>query len=179
MAGPPGRDPSALGFGAAGGFEPVTELRRLLATYAQVLFVYYAFSFFLHYVSPQRHKKNVRSPAATQSPEHTRRDALRAMLPLAIKALCVWGGQALHSCGYGQMYDGPILPSWGAVDVLQLGATVLALDFFHDTWFYFVHRWLHTRTMMRYVHYMHHESRVPSAFTGSPSFRHLTRERLP
>jgi len=149
MAAPPGRD---VGLGALGScFEGQHQLGSLAMIYVHVLAVYYGVSYYLHYVSPQRHTKNVRSPAATQPAAQTRRDALRAVVPLGIKALCLWGGQALHTCGWGLMSDGPILASWGVVDLLQVVATVLALDFFHDTWFYFMHRWLHTPTMMRYV----------------------------
>jgi len=156
-----------VGLGALGScFESQHQLGSLALIYVHVLAVYYGVSYYLHYVSPQRHTKNVRSPAATQPEAQTERDALRAVFPLAIKALCLWGAHALHTCGWGIMSDGPILASWGVVDLLKAAATVLALDFFHDTWFYFVHRWLHTPTMMRYVHYIHHESRVPSAFTG-------------
>lgn len=141
-----------MGLGALGScFESQHQLGSLALIYVHVLAVYYGVSYYLHYVSPQRHTKNVRSPAATQPEAQTERDALRAVFPLAIKALCLWGAHALHTCGWGIMSDGPILASWGVVDLLKAAATVLALDFFHDTWFYFVHRWLHTPTMMRYV----------------------------
>ena len=39
----------------------------------------------------------------------------------------------------------------------------------HDAYFYFVHRFLHTKFMMKYVHYVHHKSN-PSNIWSSYSF---------
>lgn len=41
-----------------------------------------------------------------------------------------------------------------------------ALDVLHDAWFYFTHRLLHSKKLYRRVHSLHHESTVPTAFTG-------------
>ena len=75
--------------------------------------------------------------------------------------------EGLHQRGYGVMRSDPLLSllssPWGVLYVMVM---VIALDFFHDTWFYFAHRLLHHRYLMRHVHYMHHQSRVPSAFSG-------------
>ena len=45
--------------------------------------------------------------------------------------------------------------------------TVAALDILHDAWFYWTHRLMHSwRPLYRRVHSLHHESTVPTAFTG-------------
>lgn len=43
---------------------------------------------------------------------------------------------------------------------------VLLLDYLHDAWFYVTHRFLHWKPLYRHVHYIHHKSAAPSAFTG-------------
>lgn len=44
--------------------------------------------------------------------------------------------------------------------------TIIVLDYVHDAWFYWTHRLLHWRPLYKHVHYMHHKSTVPSAYTG-------------
>lgn len=87
------------------------------------------------------------------------RDAKRSLVPVAIKA-AVWKGvEMLHRKGVGKLYDGTW--SW-----MQAILTWAALDLIHDTWFYWAHRLLHWRPLYKHVHYIHHESRTPNAFTG-------------
>lgn len=61
------------------------------------------------------------------------------------------------------MYGGPVsgVRAW-----LYLAACVVALDYLHDTWFYWTHRLLHWGPLMRRVHLMHHQSSIPTAYTG-------------
>lgn len=37
----------------------------------------------------------------------------------------------------------------------------------YDTWFYWAHRLMHTRFLMRHVHGLHHRSRVPSVWSNN------------
>ncbi len=53
-----------------------------------------------------------------------------------------------------------------------LAASVAALDYFHDAWFYWTHRALHSRWLFRHVHYLHH--RCAAACAGRA--RHLIRQ---
>ena len=83
--------------------------------------------------------------------------------PLAVKA-GVWTlVEELHRRGYGLMYSGRV-GGWRGVAYLL--ACVVALDYLHDTWFYWTHRLLHTRPLYARVHALHHRSTVPTAFTG-------------
>jgi sterol desaturase/sphingolipid hydroxylase (fatty acid hydroxylase superfamily) len=75
--------------------------------------------------------------------------------------------EILHRKGYGVLTDEPLLSvlttPWGITCGM---AMVISLDLFHDTWFYFAHRLMHHPYLMKRVHYTHHQSKVPSAFSG-------------
>ena len=84
--------------------------------------------------------------------------------PIAVKALVFTVVEALsRNPGLTRLYSGRIEGVTGWAYAL---CTVAALDALHDAWFYFTHRLLHSRALYRGVHSLHHESTVPSAFTG-------------
>ena len=45
---------------------------------------------------------------------------------------------------------------------MQLVAMIIA----HDAYFYWMHRWLHTKTMFRFSHLHHHKSRTPTPWAA-------------
>jgi len=66
--------------------------------------------------------------------------------------------------GCGRGWGGWVTVYGGEVGGCALGivGTVLALDLLHDAWFYWTHRLLHTKSLYRSVHYVHHQSRYVS-----------------
>ncbi|KAG1671699.1 hypothetical protein FOA52_007491 [Chlamydomonas sp. UWO 241] len=133
-----------------------------LVAYAQVCALYYAAAGLLHVVVPA--VVSVKSVQAEARKEGSvQRDALYSLGPLAVKA-AVWTlVEWMHAHGWGQLYDGPIASPWHvAYCLLVIGV----LDYLHDAWFYATHRLLHWRPLYRHVHYIHHKSKQPSAFTG-------------
>jgi lathosterol oxidase len=42
------------------------------------------------------------------------------------------------------------------VQVAYIIATIMALDYLHDCWFYWTHRWLHSRLLYKRIHAQHH-----------------------
>ena len=42
------------------------------------------------------------------------------------------------------------------VQVAYILATIIALDYLHDSWFYWTHRWLHSRLLYKHIHAIHH-----------------------
>jgi Delta7-sterol 5-desaturase len=52
------------------------------------------------------------------------------------------------------------------LQVLYCCAVVCVLDYAHDGWFYWTHRLLHWRPLYKHVHYIHHKSTAPTAYTG-------------
>lgn len=43
-----------------------------------------------------------------------------------------------------------------SVQVLYIMFCIMLLDYAHDTWFYWTHRFLHLRPIYKYVHFEHH-----------------------
>ena len=85
--------------------------------------------------------------------------------PIAVKALVFTCVEALSlRPGLTKLYSGKIqgVRGWAYAFL-----TVAALDLLHDAWFYWTHRWMHSwKPLYRRVHSLHHESTVPTAFTG-------------
>ena len=52
------------------------------------------------------------------------------------------------------------------MNVAVMLAQVVAMVLLHDAYFYWMHRWLHTRAMFRRAHATHHLSRTPTSFAA-------------
>ena len=61
----------------------------------------------------------------------------------------------------------------GADHALYLLACWVALDYLHDAWFYWTHRLLHHPWLLRRVHYVHHQSTVPTAYRPDSTSAHV------
>jgi len=70
----------------------------------------------------------------------------------------------LQQQGWGRLYSGPLDVS--PMGLAYLALCVVLLDYLHDAWFYWTHRLLHVPFLYRYVHFIHHESREPTPFSG-------------
>ena len=139
----------------------VAVLGRFLTAFAQSLSVYYATAFVIDTLPPHISLPNLHK--LPRPPGQKRRDALRAVAPNLVKALVLTVSDELGRRGLNLMYSGPIssLPA-----LLYVLLSILLMDILHDTWFYWTHRLLHWGPLYRAVHYMHHESRIPSAYSG-------------
>jgi lathosterol oxidase len=72
--------------------------------------------------------------------------------------LAAWSWQAL---GWTRIYtDAAAMPLW------WLPASLLMYLFAHDTWFYWIHRWMHRPRAYRLAHAVHHASRPPTAWAA-------------
>lgn len=69
------------------------------------------------------------------------------------------------SVAYGEMCtDNNVVCT---AQVAYMVGTLVALDYLHDTWFYWTHRALHWRPLYANIHYMHHQC-VPSQPKPTP-----------
>jgi sterol desaturase/sphingolipid hydroxylase (fatty acid hydroxylase superfamily) len=133
-----------------------------IAALVQVSLVYYLSCFMLHDVTPKIFPvKTVYRPGERK--DEAREDALRSFGALSVKAGVLWLVEELQDRGYTQLYTGPVATYEGWAYLLF---TIMVLDYLHDTWFYWTHYLLHWRPLYKYVHYMHHRPRAPTAYTG-------------
>ena len=80
-----------------------------------------------------------------------------------IKAAALAISEELRRSGRSLLYSSPLeSPSSWAYALL----TVVVLDYMYDAWFYWMHRLLHWGPLYRHVHYLHHQSSVPTPFAG-------------
>jgi lathosterol oxidase len=133
-----------------------------VVAYAELLLIYYLFGSLIHMVIPiMINVKKIQSEGRQEGA--VMRDALYSLGPLAVKAAIWTCVEKLHEQGLSLLYDGPI-------DSLRhacyLVACVVLLDYLHDAWFYITHRFLHWKPVYKQIHYIHHRSVQPSAFTG-------------
>ena len=133
----------------------------------QASLVYYLAALFLHVivprvwsVSPIQYPNSSSSSTRKHSDSQVSREAWNSIGPLVIKALIWTLVERLHRNGYSLLYSNRPVHLGSAL------CTVIALDYLHDAWFYWTHRLLHTKFLYRRVHYLHHQSTVPTAFTG-------------
>ncbi|KAI8471949.1 MAG: hypothetical protein J3K34DRAFT_415708 [Monoraphidium minutum] len=136
-----------------GGFVPA---------FVQLVLFYYTLGFALHIAIPALFpvKDIQKEPRGGGEPL---RDALASIGPLAVKALYWTIVERMAAAGWGKLYDGPVTGGWHWGYV---AGCVMVMDVLHDAWFYWTHRLLHWKPLYRWVHWEHHRSRAPSAFTG-------------
>ena len=151
-----------------GGDSSRQSFRQLYCTaWMQTMCIYYGVSILLHYGVPVLMNPRRVQHGDIQAGADTKRDAVRALVPVAIRAGMLAVATWLHNQGYGVLSDDTLSGALRSpLGVARLVGVVVTLDLFHDTWFYFAHRLLHRPYLMKRVHYMHHQSRVPSAFSG-------------
>lgn len=133
--------------------------------------MYYGAAVLLHFIVPSIISVKYLQTNKVQAISDVKRDAYRSLLPIFIKGISLFLAETLHRSGYGVMRESPVIPMFQKMfedptEVMSIVALWFLLDLFHDTWFYFAHRALHCRWVLRNVHYMHHQSTTPSAFSG-------------
>ncbi|QJB69241.1 sterol desaturase family protein [Parasphingorhabdus halotolerans] len=88
-----------------------------------------------------------------------KREFLSSMRTVAVFGLTTISTVLLESAGIVKVMTSETV--W-PLFALQLVAMILA----HDAYFYWMHRWLHTKTMFRFSHLHHHKSRTPTPWAA-------------
>jgi lathosterol oxidase len=137
--------------------------------FLQASVVYYASAVFLHYVVPRVFRVSSVQDGRRRSPGQVTREAIASLGPLLVKSAAWVLVDHLLAVSKGTSWLAPYVTVHDDDSQLTLFNVVwmvVVLDLLHDAWFYWTHRLLHTKALYRHVHYAHHTSRVPTAFTG-------------
>lgn len=124
-----------------------------LLTYAGLLALYFGGALVLEAAARRAPERRIQS----RRPSHRARDIRQSVLGLATIAAYVAGGLWLQVQGLTLFAPWPL--SWWSVPV-ALALSVLL----YDTWFYWVHRLMHTKAMYRF-HAQHHRAVTPTPWS--------------
>jgi len=175
-AGVPGAGPGLSSVrGSSFGFLPPLVGGGFWPAFAQIALVYYLAASVLSVapaaVGALRGALGLRPPGSQPVVRwfrppgaHAARDAARSLVPIAVKAAIFSLIEWLEHRGWGRLYSGPLDVSPAGLAYLAL--CIALLDYLHDAWFFWTHRLLHVPFLYRYVHFIHHESREPTPFSG-------------
>ncbi|QDZ18928.1 fatty acid hydroxylase [Chloropicon primus] len=152
-----------------GGF-PVAMLQLCSVYYVGALAVHSLIPRFASPVTPVAPGARKAKPESSRRTKRQQilRESLLSIGPIAVKAAVFCAVEKIHGLGLGLLYDGALgfgtsLPA----QAILVACTVLLLDALHDTWFYFTHLLMHrNRWLYLNVHYLHHQSRDPTPFSG-------------
>jgi lathosterol oxidase len=89
-----------------------------------------------------------------------RRDMRQSVFSLLNISALLSLGMVLNIHGYA-LFPNLSLPIY--MDILALFVSLILFD----TWFYWIHRLLHTRKLFRYVHAYHHKTRTPVVWSNN------------
>ena len=104
-------------------------------------------------------RRRIRPSAGPPRPGATARDVRRSFRNLAVLAAYLTGARILQDYEFG--FAAP-RPSLATVPLTFIGSMII-----FDTWFYWIHRLLHTKALFRRVHRQHHLSRHPTAWANN------------
>ena len=90
-----------------------------------------------------------------------RKEIYWSVVTSAIFAVIGVGTAWLWAKGYTQVY---LELSWW--DILWVPLSLAAAMLLHETYYYWVHRWMHHPAVFKYVHKVHHESLSTSSWTA-------------
>lgn len=135
----------------------------VFVSYGLRYLVFAAIAFFS--VDPSRHPRigynSLERPANFSLPLNIRRELKQALLTLTaftlIVAVLFGYGLIGSSRLYYQISDHPLWWFWVSIPVMIL---------LHDTFFYWLHRAMHSRLLFELCHRPHHESLFPTSFTA-------------
>jgi sterol desaturase/sphingolipid hydroxylase (fatty acid hydroxylase superfamily) len=90
-----------------------------------------------------------------------RREFTYSMITAGIFAVTGALTVLLWQKGYTKVYEDPMAYGWWYLPV-SLGIYLLA----HETYYYWLHRWMHIPGIFKIVHKVHHQSTITSAWTA-------------
>jgi len=90
-----------------------------------------------------------------------RQEVKWSMITSFIFAVIGSAGYLLWYTGHTRVYTDPLAYPWWWMPL-----SLLVIMFLHETYYYWVHRWMHIPSIYRIVHKVHHDSHITSPWTA-------------
>jgi len=130
----------------------------IAVTYAALLAAFFGSSFVILRLNGMKAARKIQ--ARRESPEQMRRDLRQSLRSLALIAAMFGGGYwAYQRMGWGLRAPAP--------SVLSIGISFVVSMLLFDTWFYWLHRLIHSRWLFRRVHLWHHRTITPEVWSNN------------
>jgi Delta7-sterol 5-desaturase len=141
-------------------FDPDIWLKALTRIGSRY-FVLSTAAFLLFYVIFRRQLLFLRIQQLFPKPFHYYRDILFSIISVAIFAtmayLVIFVCKPINNLYYGAIAD---------FGVVYYALGFVWMFFLHDTWFYWIHRFMHHPLLFKRIHLVHHKSTNPSPWTA-------------
>jgi Delta7-sterol 5-desaturase len=130
----------------------------IAATYGVLLVAYFASCLIVLRLNGLKGARKVQARAETR--EQIRRDFRQSLKSLVLIATMFGGGYwAYQRMGWGIRAAPP--------SVLSIGISFVVSMLLFDTWFYWLHRLIHSRWLFRTVHLWHHRTITPEVWSNN------------
>lgn len=142
----------------------VDQLMTYLALLGLIFFRYIIISgifVFIFYIFRGTQYKSRRISVKLRKPKQTRKEIINSFWSSVIFAIGATFLIYVWKEGHTRMYDDPA--AYGYIYLILSGLIVLLV---HETYYYWLHRWMHHPKVYRIVHRMHHDSIATSPWTA-------------
>ncbi len=94
-------------------------------------------------------------------PDQFKKEVIWSMLTAVIFSIAGAITVLLWQKGYTKVYTDLHLYGWA-----YLPASLIVMMLLHETYYYWLHRWMHNKKIFKVVHKVHHDSNITSPFTA-------------
>ncbi|MDR6563458.1 MULTISPECIES: sterol desaturase family protein [unclassified Arcicella] len=144
--------------------EPIVFLWLCIVIFAIVVFRYFLLAgiFHLYFYIWKSKTWEIRKLNKKQyPPEQFRKEIFWSLLTALIFSVIGAFTAVLWQQGHTAIYL-----DINAFPLLWFPVSILLSMFIHETYYYWVHRWMHQPKVYKIVHHVHHESKITSAWTA-------------
>jgi Delta7-sterol 5-desaturase len=132
-------------------------LLAIIGRYFLFAGIFYAFFYKLSYTRWKARKLNTRK----YYPNQFKKEVMWSMITSMLFAVSGTITLILWQKGYTKIYLSVSTYSWW-----YLPLSVIIFMFIHETYYYWLHRWMHRPKIFKIVHKVHHDSNIASPFTA-------------
>ncbi|MFV8224785.1 sterol desaturase family protein [Christiangramia aquimixticola] len=147
----------------------LTDLLRFFIFYTGVFFLLIVFRYFLaagifYYYYYIKNKQRHLSKKLSKRKPKNRQIKNEIKWSIISSAIFAVAGTLIYYM-YEQGLTG-IYISVGLSDIFYIPFSLLLILLIHETYYYWIHRWMHLPAIYKYVHKVHHDSLTPTPWTA-------------